>query len=249
MAVKRQLGRLAWVVVTKLYLTPGIAKGQSWIERDRRQSHLASVPNHESSRVTSMATPNVNRRTRPSNGMKPQTTNSRPPLAHASGCTATQQRKLRAILAQLERLVARYRWALDRLAAGDAPNTIAEEWARLMAAMARASGCTAAQQRKLRNGFDQRVQMVRIPPGANVNHWPSRNSGKSQCRFPASGNSEHRLPPLRGRECMTSPHCGKWLSAGDVSPALGFPKDKTVGGRPNRCLPCGITLTASKRPE
>lgn len=82
-----------------------------------------------------MATPNVNRRTRPSNGVKPQTTNPGPPLAQASGCAAAQQRELRAILARLERCVARYRWALDRLAAGDDPNTIAEEWGRLMAAM------------------------------------------------------------------------------------------------------------------
>ena len=70
--------------------------------------------------------------------------------AKATAPPALQLRELRAILAQLERFVARYRWALDRLAAGDDPNTIAEEWARLMAAMAHASGCTAAQQRELR---------------------------------------------------------------------------------------------------
>lgn len=49
-------------------------------------------------------------------------------------CTAAQQGELRVILDRLERTVARYRWALSRLEAGEAPDAIADEWARLAAA-------------------------------------------------------------------------------------------------------------------
>jgi hypothetical protein len=58
-----------------------------------------------------------------------------PQTNHPSRPTTQQLRELRAILDRLERVVARYRWALDRLAAGDDPEAIAEEWARLVAAM------------------------------------------------------------------------------------------------------------------
>jgi hypothetical protein len=48
-------------------------------------------------------------------------------------CTADQG-ELRMILDRLERTVARYRWALSRLEAGEDPDAIADEWARLAAA-------------------------------------------------------------------------------------------------------------------
>ena len=49
-------------------------------------------------------------------------------------CTAAQQGELRVILDRLESTVARYRWALSRLEAGEDPDAIADEWARLAAA-------------------------------------------------------------------------------------------------------------------
>jgi hypothetical protein len=68
----------------------------------------------------------TSRRSTPSPNAEPQTNHPRHP-------TAQQLRELRAILDRLERVLARYRWALDRLAAGDDPDVIAEEWIRLIA--------------------------------------------------------------------------------------------------------------------